>query len=57
MRDERVKKRNWWRRGTSTVELAVTVPVLMLMVAGAADFARLFYHSITVDTAVRLKVE
>ena len=38
-------------RGTSTVELAVAAPLLLLMMAGAADFARIFYHAITVDNA------
>ncbi len=39
------------RRGGVTVELALSVPMLMLMMAGAADFARLFYHGITLDNA------
>ena len=38
-------------RGTASVEFALVVPVLMLMMAGAADFARVFYHSITVYNA------
>lgn len=39
------------RRGSVTVELALSVPMLMLMMAGAADFARLFYHAVTLDNA------
>ena len=39
------------RAGSVTVELALSVPLLMLMMAGAADFARLFYHAVTLDNA------
>ncbi len=39
------------RSGTITMELGLVAPLLMLMMAGAADFARVFYHSITVANA------
>lgn len=39
------------RRGATTVELAIATPLLMLMMVGAADFARIFYHSITLANA------
>lgn len=39
------------RSGTITMELGLAAPLLMLMMAGAADFARVFYHSITVASA------
>ena len=39
------------RRGVMTVELAITTPLLMLMMVGAADFARVFYHAIEVANA------
>ena len=39
------------RSGTITMELGLAAPLLMLMMAGAADFARIFYHSITVAHA------
>ena len=39
------------RVGSVTVELALSVPMLMLMMAGAADFARLFFHAVTLDNA------
>ena len=50
MRDDRMKNRKR-SVGVTTVELAIVVPLLMLMMVGAADFARLFYHAITVDNA------
>ena len=37
--------------GIMTVELAVVGPLLMLMMVGAADFARVFYHGITLANA------
>ena len=39
------------RRGTTTVALAATLPLLVLMMVGAADFARIFYHTITLANA------
>jgi len=50
IRDNRVKNQKS-QAGTACVELAIAVPLLMLMMVVAADFARLFYHSITVDNA------
>ena len=37
--------------GTITAELGIAVPLLMLMMVGAADFARLFFHVVTLDNA------
>ena len=34
-----------------TVELAAVAPLLMLMMVGAADFSRVFYHAIEVSNA------
>jgi Flp pilus assembly protein TadG len=39
------------RKGTSILELALISPLLLLMVAGAADFGRVFYHAITLANA------
>ncbi len=50
MQTKSIEKRNR-RRGTTTVELAVVTPLLLLMMVGAADFARIFYHSITLANA------
>ena len=50
MRNER--SRNASREaGISTLEFALVAPLLMLMLFGATDFARLFYHGITVANA------
>ena len=40
-----------WHSGIMTVELAIVGPLLVLMMAGAADFARVFYHAITLANA------
>jgi Flp pilus assembly protein TadG len=40
------------RRATATVELAVLLPFLVALFLGAADFARIFYVSITVENAI-----
>ena len=37
--------------GTAIVEFAMMFPVLMLMMLGAVDFARIHYHAITVASA------
>jgi Flp pilus assembly protein TadG len=39
--------------GQSTVELALMLPVLLLLLLVAADFARVFYVSIAVQNAAR----
>lgn len=48
-------KRGHWdpQRGQSLVELALLLPVLLLLVIGVADFARAFYMSIEVQDAAR----
>ena len=38
-------------KGISCVEFALAAPLLMLMLFGATDFARVFYHGITVANA------
>ena len=45
------KMRNQSRKGTTSVELALALPLLMLMALGGSDFARLFFHAITVAHA------
>ena len=49
-------KTRWHRRsksrcGVLMVEFAIQMPLLMLIMVGAADFSRVFYHSITVANA------
>lgn len=39
------------RRGSIMVELALTVPLAFILCVGAADFARLFYHALTIKGA------
>ena len=46
MTDNRKRK-----SGVMTVEFAVTGPLLVLMMVGAADFSRMFFHATTVAGA------
>jgi Flp pilus assembly protein TadG len=39
------------RRGSTVVEFALAGPLLLLILAGAADFARVFYHVVTLANA------
>ena len=39
------------RRGSIMVELALTVPLTFILCMGATDFARLFYHALTIKGA------
>ncbi len=50
MQTKSIEKRNR-RRGTIAVELALATPLLVLMMVGAGDFARIFYHSIALANA------
>ncbi len=50
MRDQHSRKLKR-TAGASTVELALAAPLLFLMMAGAADFARVFHYAIAVANA------
>ena len=39
------------RRGSTALELALTGPLLLLLLVGAADFSRVFYHAVTLANA------
>ncbi len=41
------------RRGTATVELALILPLLILLVLGTTDLGRLFYDAVGVANAAR----
>ena len=41
------------RSGASAAELAIILPVLLLIVFACIDFGRAFYHSIAIDNAAR----
>ena len=40
-------------RGQSLVELALVLPILLLLVAGALDLGRLYYSQITITKAAK----
>jgi Flp pilus assembly protein TadG len=44
-------KRSNRRRGATALELALTGPLLLLLLVGAADFSRVFYHAVTLANA------
>lgn len=47
-------RRTWHRsRGQSLVELALLLPVMMLLFAGALDLGRIFYSQITIENAAK----
>lgn len=46
-------RRGLFLRGQSAVELAVAIPVLVLLLLAGADFGRIFYMSIGVNNAAR----
>jgi Flp pilus assembly protein TadG len=39
--------------GAALVELALILPILMMLLVGAADFARVFYYAMELTTAAR----
>src|SRR4026208_2487370 len=41
-------------QGSALVELAVALPLLLLLVVGVADYARVYYTGITVANAARI---
>jgi Flp pilus assembly protein TadG len=41
------------RKGASAAELAIVLPLLLFILVIAADFARLYYYSITITSAAR----
>ncbi len=45
------------RAGTATVELAVLLPLLLLIALGTVDFGRVFYMSVEVANAARAGVQ
>jgi Flp pilus assembly protein TadG len=46
----------WHEKGSAMIELALIMPMFTLLLAGAADFARLAYASIEVSNAARAGV-
>jgi Flp pilus assembly protein TadG len=48
-------KRN--RTGTATIELALLLPLLLLIALGAVDFGRVFYMGVEVANAARAGVQ
>jgi Flp pilus assembly protein TadG len=54
---EETKRPKEKRAGTATVELAVLLPLLLLLALGAVDFGRVFYMSVEVANAARAGVQ
>jgi len=44
-------------RGSALVELTVALPVLLIVLFGAADFGRAFFHSVSLNMAARSGAE
>jgi len=45
------------RRGVAAVEFAVVLPILLLLLLGAADFGRCFYTSVAIANTARAGAE
>jgi len=45
------------RRGVAAIEFAVVLPILMLLLLGAADFGRCFYTSVAITNTARAGAE
>ena len=45
------------RRGAAAIEFAIILPLLMLLLLGAADFGRCFHMSIAINNAARTGAE
>jgi Flp pilus assembly protein TadG len=52
-RAERIARRCRGRRGQALVELALVMPLLLLLMVAALDFGRVFYSLITISNAAR----
>jgi hypothetical protein len=52
-----VKKLRRSEVGTAIIELAIAIPVLILLALGVADFGRMFFTGITVANAARAAAE
>ena len=50
---ERIRRFFRQEHGTQLVELAIVVPMMLVLLAGIAEFGRLFYTYSTLTTAVR----
>jgi Flp pilus assembly protein TadG len=53
----RDRAQRYFRRGQSTVELALLLPVVALVMVAAADFARVYYMSTALVSAARAGVQ
>jgi Flp pilus assembly protein TadG len=49
----RLRHRARQQRGSATVELAVALPLLIAVIVGTVDFARVFYWEMALTTAAR----
>src|SRR5262245_28119887 len=53
MKTGALRKRHRSQAGAALVELAISLPVLILLVVGAGDFARVMYLTIEMTNAAR----
>jgi Flp pilus assembly protein TadG len=55
--NKEAKREREKRAGTATLELALLLPLLLLIALGAIDFGRVFYMSVEVANAARAGVQ
>lgn len=53
MRFTRRSRRRWHERGAAAVELAIVLPLLLLVIGGIVDFGRFFLTEIQLTNAAR----
>lgn len=53
MRPIRRSGRRWHDRGAAAVEMAIVLPLLLLVIGGIVDFGRFFFYEIQVTNAAR----
>ncbi|WP_338748801.1 TadE family protein [Janibacter alittae] len=53
MRSIRRSGHRWHDRGAAAVEIAIILPMLLLVIGGIVDFGRFFFYEVTLTNAVR----
>ena len=48
-----LRKQISWRRGVAAAELAVLLPILVVLLVIAVDWSRVFYYSLIIDNCAR----
>ena len=47
------QRKAWWKRGTAVVEMAIVLPLFLMLVLGAIEYGWLFYNVQQITNAAR----